>query len=144
MKEETARTLARLRSLLARGKTLEQAGRQIKRSKSAVHRLAVRHRFGRRRRDLPPKTDAEIRRRLRAARHTLRRIAELSRVSFGSVSRRSRQMTDRGSTFRPKGIRVPRRCPRHGLIKIWPCVACVAEAAAGKRSAPQMPPQSAG
>jgi transcription initiation factor TFIIIB Brf1 subunit/transcription initiation factor TFIIB len=144
MKPETARTLARLRSLLAKGKTLDQAGRTIRRSKSTVHRLAVRHRIARRRRrELPKQKDAAIRRRLAESRHTLRRIAELVRgVSYKSVWRRYQHMIDAGQEFRPKGIRAPRRCPRHGLVRVWPCVACAAEAAAGKGISSQRPPES--
>lgn len=128
MTAETNRTLARLRALLAKGKTLDQAGRGIRRSKSTAHRLAVQHGIAaRRRRELPKRTDAQIRRRLRQARHTLRRIAALLGVSVKSVWRRSREQVDRAGDFRPRGIRTARRCPKHGLMKLWPCVACAAE-----------------
>lgn len=143
MTADTERTLARLRALLAQGKTLAQAGEKIGRKKSFVHKFAVRHRITRRRRkELSPRTDAAIRRRLREARHTLRRIAALCGVSVKSVWLRSRQELDRAGEFRPRGIRVARRCPRHGLVKLWPCVACAAEAARGTGNGQRVAPDS--
>jgi transposase-like protein len=31
----------------------------------------------------------------------------------------------------PKKLAEPRRCPRHGLVRLWPCVACAAEGLQG-------------
>jgi transposase len=32
-----------------------------------------------------------------------------------------------GQTVRPQQLKTPKRCPRHGLVLLWPCVACAAD-----------------
>lgn len=36
------------------------------------------------------------------------------------------QVRDEGGTG-PQILKIPRRCPRHGLVRLWPCVACQAD-----------------
>ncbi|TWU66433.1 helix-turn-helix domain-containing protein [Crateriforma conspicua] len=44
------------------------------------------------------------------------------------VRRRFEKVQDEGGTeVKPKMLKVPRRCPRHGLVRMWPCVACAAD-----------------
>ena len=44
------------------------------------------------------------------------------------VSRRRSDAVAQVGEFRPKRIRGGRRCPRHGIVYWWPCVACQAAA----------------
>lgn len=50
--------------------------------------------------------------------------------------RRRDEALARAGEFRPKRLRQGRRCPRHGIVHVWPCVAChaVAQANTGKPS----------
>lgn len=44
------------------------------------------------------------------------------------VRRRFLAVQDQGGKqIRPEFLKVPRRCPRHGLVRLWPCVACQAD-----------------
>jgi len=53
----------------------------------------------------------------------------LSKTAVGRWSRaRFLKVQDQGGTeVRPVELKTPRRCPRHGLVRIWPCVACAAD-----------------
>lgn len=53
----------------------------------------------------------------------------LSKTAVGRLSRaRFLKVQDQGGTeVRPQELKKPRRCPRHGLVRIWPCVACAAD-----------------
>lgn len=64
--------------------------------------------------------------------YTVRLTAQelgLSKTAVGRWSRaRFLKVQDQGGTeVRPQELKSPRRCPRHGLVRIWPCVACAAD-----------------
>lgn len=52
-----------------------------------------------------------------------------SKSAVGNVSRRQYlKVADQGGTVaRPEMLKTPKRCPRHGLMRLWPCVACLAD-----------------
>lgn len=65
-------------------------------------------------------------------------VARLVRVSKATVGRvakdiRHRQLR-RSGEFHPEPTKSAKRCPKHGLLKVWPCVACAAEAQSRARS----------
>lgn len=53
----------------------------------------------------------------------------IAKSTVGDVTRRRfLAVADQGGTVaRPEMLKVPRRCPRHGLMRLWPCVACQAD-----------------
>jgi DNA-binding phage protein len=122
--------IARLRALLARGASLREAARQTGCSKSTLHRLAVRHGLPRRpRKRLTPRQIGTAERLVRAAHHTVARIAELLRVAKSTASQLRRRVLDdqAQASFRPRRLKTARVCPTCGQrIVQWPCVACQA------------------
>lgn len=61
----------------------------------------------------------------------IRTIATRMGVSKTTVGRWSRlryiAIQSEGGKFQPEMLKVPKRCPRHGLVRLWPCVACNAD-----------------
>lgn len=53
----------------------------------------------------------------------------LSKTTVGNYSRRQflKIQNQGGNEVAPEFLKVPRRCPRHGLVRLWPCVACAAD-----------------
>ncbi len=66
----------------------------------------------------------EIRRLIEIEDRGVRETARLLNVSRGTVWRVVMARRDTGEFRR---LAKPRHCPRHGLVTIWPCVACAAE-----------------
>lgn len=50
------------------------------------------------------------------------------------VSRRRAESVARVGEFRPIRVRHGKRCPKHGIVYLWPCVACRAASNAPKPS----------
>lgn len=44
------------------------------------------------------------------------------------AARRQKIVDSVGGSVRPKPTKTPKRCPVHGLVMLWPCVACAATA----------------
>lgn len=42
--------------------------------------------------------------------------------------RRAAIVSDASEELRPETLREPRRCPSHGMVTLWPCLMCAAEA----------------
>lgn len=62
----------------------------------------------------------------------IRSVALAMGISKTTVGRWSRErylrvQDDGGTAVTPSMLKVPRGCPRHGLIRLWPCVACAAD-----------------
>lgn len=83
---------------------------------------------------LPAETCDEIRRLLLETDLSQREIAKQLGVSAHSVYLRAQEMRAEematAGEFQPG--RESRRCAKHGLVNVWPCVACEAEAAREK------------
>lgn len=130
---QAAQVLGRIRQLLAQQKTLEQTGAAVGLSKSGVHYIAVKHGFPRRTK-LSPETRKAILTRLRAATATQAELSREFHVAKSTINDYSNRLTDQGTgKLKTRGLKTARRCPNPAcgqLIKIWPCVACAARAAA--------------
>lgn len=62
----------------------------------------------------------------------IRTIATQMGIGKSTVGRWSRArflkvQDEGGKAVRPENLKTPKRCPRHGLLRIWPCVACAAD-----------------
>lgn len=124
MEEVTARdVVARLRGLLAQGRTIRQAALELKLPKSTVGRWAQRHHLPRRRRGLTP----EKRREVQTSLHLGRTIYATARLAGVSTETVYRMIVDRLHSVIHGGSRPckPWRCPQCGaMVKVTPCVAC--------------------
>jgi len=61
----------------------------------------------------------------------IRTIAMQMGIGKSTVGRWSRArflkvQDEGGKAVAPEALKVPRRCPQHGLVRLWPCVACAA------------------
>lgn len=65
-------------------------------------------------------------------------IARLVRVSKATVGRVAKDIRERQrkrvGSFQPDESKRVKRCSKHGLVNIWPCVACVAEQSKSTRT----------
>lgn len=122
--------LARLRALLAQGVSQRQAAQRLSLTPSRVHRLKRRHGLTAR----PWRLTREERRRIgRLIREGLtpREIAARVARARRTIELLRRHLDERLAA-RPveKGAIVFRereeRCPVHGRVSVWPCVACAA------------------
>lgn len=140
------RVLARLRELLGQGATLQQAARdrQVRLPLVRVHRLAAEHNLPRRRRALPRVRREKAGQLFDQATLSTRQIARAVKAAKSTIARWRRVYLDRqaqaedsasAALFRPRRLRKARHCPVHGLVQVWPCVACAAvkETRTGKR-----------
>lgn len=50
-----------------------------------------------------------------------------SKSSIGEWARRRFVQVQNEGGSGPELLKVPKRCPRHGLVRLWPCVACQAD-----------------
>ncbi len=69
----------------------------------------------------------------------IRKIAQrlgVSKTVVGVWSRRRYLAVQRqgGTTVVPVPLKTPKRCPVHGLVRLWPCVACAATASKQSRN----------
>jgi hypothetical protein len=116
--------------------TLAAAATRLKRSKSAVHRLAAAADIARRRRSHSSATLKKVDR-LLAREESIRVIARLTGVSNGTVS--NRKQTWRKRLGLPRKV-APYKCRCGNTVIYIPCQICAALAAAK----PPVPPQPAG
>lgn len=120
-----------LRKLHQQGMPLAQIGHQLGGlSVEEVSRLAIKN--GLRRKPIIPQEKREEIRDLADA-YPVREIAKrvgCSRSQAGHwvIFWREREAAKRGE-LSTRRLNTPRRCPVHGPLTIWPCVACAAEAA---------------
>lgn len=119
--------------LLREGWTVAQIATSLGRSYVTVYgwirkyEIPMPPRSGRRQ---SKKQRAEIRRLLMSSDLSHKEIAERVGCSKHSVWLRAEEMrkkqTDKAGDFQPKQSNVAKRCPVHGLVTVWPCVACAA------------------
>jgi DNA-binding CsgD family transcriptional regulator len=121
--------LAKLRALLADRQTLAACAAALDVPLSTLHDMARRHDLPRRRRSLPAATRRNLELLVRKGEKSITEIAHLLGLAKSTVSDERRRQLDRGFAFRPRKRRAPVRCPQHGLVHLWPCIACAAEAA---------------
>lgn len=120
-----------LRKLHQQGLPLKAIGHALGgMSVEEVSSLAIKN--GLRRKPIIPQEKREEIRDLADA-YTIREIAKrvgCSRSQAGHwvIFWREREAAKRGE-LATRRLNAPRRCPVHGPLKIWPCVACAAEAA---------------
>ncbi|MGB7325954.1 MAG: hypothetical protein WBD31_13850 [Rubripirellula sp.] len=50
-----------------------------------------------------------------------------SKIGRCVQSQFSRVVDTGGTRVSPRKLRSPKRCPEHGLVRLWPCVACEGE-----------------
>ncbi|WP_145176800.1 hypothetical protein [Rubripirellula lacrimiformis] len=50
-----------------------------------------------------------------------------SKIGRCVQSQFSRVVDTGGTHVSPRNLRRPKRCPEHGLVRLWPCVACEGE-----------------
>gem|GEM_PF-1529079 len=127
---ETDRVLKRLRQLLThQGKSFREAARIMGRPRSTLHSLAVRYRIKHRPpTDLSPRKSRTLQRLVREAKLTGTEISAKLRINKSTVTRAFARRLDEETPdcdFRPKRVR-GKRCPVHGVVRFWPCVACAA------------------
>lgn len=95
----------------------------------SVYSLFLLGAHGRRRGpNLSPREKQNIERLLRTGRLSQRAIGRRVRRAASTVNRIARIAELRrtgGRRFRR--LRRPAKCPRHGLVKFWPCVICAAK-----------------
>lgn len=123
----------RLKVLHTQGLPLKTIAEHLGRSVAAVSQVAVAHGL-RRKPEITDDQRAAIREMADA--YPIREIARrvgCSRSQAGHyvIYWREREARRRGE-IAPRRLNTPRRCPVHGRLSIWPCVACAAEAAAAK------------
>jgi DNA-binding transcriptional MerR regulator len=134
-----ARTLTRLRALIAAGHSLRQCATALATPRSTLHALLAAGEVARlrparlRHERLRPEQRRTLQRHLRRDTMTLSQIARLSQVHKSTVSRYRRKTlqavadaaADEG--FRPQRVARAQRCPScHRLVNVLPCVACAA------------------
>jgi hypothetical protein len=121
---ETAARIARLRELLARGKTLQQCELKLRSSKSTLNRLAARFELPRRRMSIGAQKDREVAR-LLARGESERTICRLLEIGKGTVWRRKEARRKR--LGQPKTVK-PYRCqgPCGRMVIYVPCQICAA------------------
>lgn len=130
---DPARLVARLRSLLQKGKTIIAAAAATGQSKSNVHRIAKKHGLPRRRRSLPTKKKWKLEQHLQAAKLTLSEIARKLQVAKSTVSRHSSMRLEREcGPEQTRRVKTAQRCPNGHKINRLPCLTCLARANSAK------------
>ena len=129
-------------SRLIQGATVQQIADEV--GKSYVETLAMIRRW---RDELPPKrgrlrsdaTDRRIMELLQTTDLSQREIARRVGCSqhavhcrYRRIKSRSRREVDSVGEFRPVEVTRRTRCPVHGTVTVWPCVACAARDARGE------------
>ncbi|MEM9367521.1 MAG: helix-turn-helix domain-containing protein [Planctomycetota bacterium] len=109
-----------------------QVARRLKIGRDFVRSIAARTQFRCSHQHLTVEQRDRIRRMREVDGRTIRDIAKelgLPPSTVGGWSRRFLEsVEDEGGTaVKPVRLRIPRRCPVHGLVDLWPCVACQAE-----------------
>ncbi len=130
---EARRTVERLRVLLARGATLDEAAGELGHGRSSLFRLAAKHDLPRPRRKMPEMKRRKLHRCIRGARGTLRRIAELVQVSSQTVWAHQQQIEGP----RPKRVAayICRGC--RSKVNLRPCQICEALAVRNSQAPPE-------
>ena len=121
--------LSRLRD----GQRMADIARELKLPYSVVQQVAGSSRIkyvGKRLTD----KQKEIIRRLREEQDcSIRIIAKKMKLPKSKIGRAvkanfDREVSDGGTEVAPQQMPKPKRCPVHGLVTLWPCVACAATA----------------
>ncbi len=120
-----------LRDLHCRGETLAKIADRLNCSVATVSQVAVVNGL-RRKQTLSEEQKSEIQKLADA--YPVREIARLvqcsrSQAGYYVIYWREREAKRRGE-LSTRRLNTPKKCPKHGRITIWPCVACAAESAA--------------
>lgn len=116
---------------LKQRKRLAEVARELDLPYTYVQRIArassVKY-VGRR---LDPQQIAEVKRLRVQEGLSIRLIARQMNLPKSKIGRACKSMHDKvvdggGTAVRPMKTKEPMRCPEHGLLTIWPCVACAA------------------
>lgn len=125
---DPAPLIERLRALLKKGATLQQAGVEVRLCKTTVHEIAQRHNLPRRRRAMDKAKRRKIERAIRAARLTVSELARKYEAAKSTVSVLRAKIIDlEAGTVgtRRRTLKVPERCDGCGhRINIKPCLVC--------------------
>ncbi|TWU15978.1 helix-turn-helix domain-containing protein [Allorhodopirellula heiligendammensis] len=118
--------------LLANGERPVEIASRLSVSYWAVRKIARESGLNYDGKHLTPEEKKEIKRLRELEGLPIRTIATRigkSKSAVGNVTRRQfLKVQDQGGTVaRPELLKAPKRCPRHGLMRLWPCVACLAD-----------------
>ncbi len=129
-----AEQISVLRDLHSRGESLATIADRLNCSVATVSQVALVNGL-RRKQTLTDEQKSEIQKLADA--YPVREIARLVRCSRSQAGHyviywREREAKRRGE-LSTRRLNTPRKCPKHGRITIWPCVACAAEAVTNSR-----------
>lgn len=131
MNADTTETTLQAVSLAACGEPYKIIAIKVGKTANVVYKHARKRGVPRRLPAVSPLARMQILALLMATNMSYACIARLVRVSKATVGRvakdiRSRQMRRLGD-FQPDESKAVKRCPIHGLVNVWPCVACAAD-----------------
>lgn len=116
-----------LKQMHGAGASLEQIARRFETNAKVISRICVSQGLRRK-----PTLTLQQRQRIRelADAYSIRQIARMvgcspSQAGFWVIVYREQDARRRGE-IAPRRLNTPRRCPVHGLVNLWPCVACAA------------------
>jgi hypothetical protein len=125
-----AKTLARLRDLLAKTKTFRECATRLKKPQTTLFRLAVRHELPHRRRRMLATTRDEMVRRIEHGVESYAAIARFLKLAKSTVSRAARRLregrldADEDLAFAPRRV-APYECSGCLRTVVYrPCVIC--------------------
>lgn len=117
-------------SRLREGKSPCEIERELHVCRKRVSRIADQYGIPRRRTHVSAAERERVRRLREEDGFTISRIADIvgrPRATVGDVVRKQFvHFENGGSQFQPRKLSRVRRCPRHGKVSVWPCVACAA------------------
>lgn len=131
MNADTTEATLKAVSLAASGEPYKLIALKVGRTPNVIYKHARKRGVPRRLPSVSPLARKQILALLMATNMSYAGIARLVRVSKATVGRvakhiRHRQMRRLGE-FQPEESKAVKRCPIHGLVNVWPCVACAAD-----------------
>lgn len=122
--------LSQILCMLESGMRPMEIARSLSASPDVVYWVARKHGFRFTRDNLTQEEKAKIRRLRESEGLSVRQIAQQMNRPTSTIGdwarKRFCEVADEGGEG-PKILKEPRRCPRHGLVRLWPCVACLAD-----------------
>lgn len=122
--QPSRQAITRALAVLSGGATLRDARDATGLPVSFLYRLDAHRR--RRGPNVSPAERRNIERQLAKGQLSQRAIARRVRRAASTVNRVARLAERRSGRRQFRRLRKPVRCPRHGWIRLWPCVACTA------------------
>lgn len=119
-------------SLLRQGLRPFEIANRLSLPYEVVHEIALHSGIRYAGKHLTPEEKEQLRRLRELEGLPIRKIATQMGIGKSTVGRWSRArflkvQDEGGKAVRPAELKTPKRCPRHGLMRLWPCVACAAE-----------------